>query len=258
MTVSKNSITLYKQAKAGLKSLCIQTFQVSLGLIAMLVLTGGNPPGWMVSTSFFLGIGFVAWSENKRQSELEIIIQKEEVVSLAKKNKSKSYAQKNLQDADLRGANLIDVYLRGANLIDADLIGADLSGADLSGADLIGANLSGANLRGANLRGAHLWTADLSCTNLRGTDLSYANLRYAYLWITDLRGANLRGTDLSYANLIGANMSGADLSTTIVYSAIFENNKGIDEESKNDLIERGAKFNDTPGDTADIKSPVRR
>lgn len=72
MTLRKPQITLYKQAKAGLKSLLIQTAQVSLGLIAMLVLTGGNPPGWIVSASFFLGIGFVAWSERKRQSKLEV------------------------------------------------------------------------------------------------------------------------------------------------------------------------------------------
>ena len=71
MTSSKPNITLYQQAKAGLKSLFVQTAQVSIGLIIMLVVTGGNPPGWLVSTSFFFGVGFVAWSENKRQSKFK-------------------------------------------------------------------------------------------------------------------------------------------------------------------------------------------
>jgi hypothetical protein len=71
MTSGKAQISLYKQSKEGLRSLFVQTTQVSIGLGLMLILTGGNPPGWLVSASFFVGIGFVALSESKRQSELE-------------------------------------------------------------------------------------------------------------------------------------------------------------------------------------------
>ena len=64
---------------------------------------------------------------------------------------------------------------------------ADLRGANLCDADLCGADLSYANLRGADLRGADLRGADLSYANLRGADLSYANLRDA-----DLCGEKLK------------------------------------------------------------------
>ena len=46
--------------------------------------------------------------------------------------------------------------LRGANLRAADLCSADLRAADLRAADLCGANLRGANLRAADLLGANL------------------------------------------------------------------------------------------------------
>ncbi len=65
--MNKPKISLEEQAKAGLKSLFAQTAQVALGLVVMLVVTGGNPPGWLVTTFFFLGIAFVAWREYKRQ-----------------------------------------------------------------------------------------------------------------------------------------------------------------------------------------------
>lgn len=74
---------------------------------------------------------------------------------------------KDLQCADLKGANLTgailnNVNLNGADLTDANLTGAMLSDADLTGAILTDANLTGANLRGANLRGANLTGANLT------------------------------------------------------------------------------------------------
>jgi len=62
----------------------------------------------------------------------------------------------DLQWADLRGAYLQGAYLRGANLKRANLQGANLREADLQGASLQGANLQGADLQGANLRWASL------------------------------------------------------------------------------------------------------
>ena len=68
---------------------------------------------------------------------------------------------KNLTEADLRGANL-----REANLGGADLGRASLHEANLREADLGGADLGRANLREADLRGANLQEADLTWTDL--------------------------------------------------------------------------------------------
>ena len=54
---------------------------------------------------------------------------------------------KILKEVD--GANLYGADLRGANLCGANLRSADLCGANLRSADLCGANLDGANLRSA-------------------------------------------------------------------------------------------------------------
>lgn len=105
----------------------------------------------------------------------------------------------------------LNFCIANRNLEIADLSGADLSGANLSGADLISANLSGANLSGANLSGANLSGADLISANLSGANLNCAELRYA-----NLSGADLRYTNLSGANLRYANLSGADLNCTLL------------------------------------------
>jgi hypothetical protein len=63
--INRNKISLYQEAKTGFSSLIKQTAQVFVGLLVMLLLTGGNPPGFIVALSFCLGVGFVAWSENK-------------------------------------------------------------------------------------------------------------------------------------------------------------------------------------------------
>jgi len=67
--------------------------------------------------------------------------------------------------------------------------GKDLEGADLRGANFTFANLSGANLRSANLVGADFQNADLSFTDFEGADLKSANLEEAYL-----KGANFYKT----------------------------------------------------------------
>ena len=191
MTSSETRITLYKQAKAGLKSLFVQIAQVFLGLIVMLMATGGNPPGWMVSASFILGVGFVALSERKRQSKLEVQIENDERYRLIQTIKKKRQPGQNLQNA----------YLRGAILT-----GAILTGAILSGANLESAKLESANLKGANLKRAYLSHADLSYANLY-----LADLVGVYLRDTNLIGINFIGSNLRYANLIDANLIDANL-----------------------------------------------
>ncbi len=127
--------------------------------------------------------------------------------------------------------------IRNRTIENKDFQNIDLSETNLRGADLSGANLSGADLSGANLSGA-----DLSDANLSGADLSGADLREA-----DLSGADLREADLSDAHLRGADLSGADVTQTI-----FGYNEGIDKETKEDLIRRGAVFSDAPGDISPI------
>jgi uncharacterized protein YjbI with pentapeptide repeats len=182
----------------------------------------------------------------------------------------------DLSDADLSGANLIRADLSGANLSGADLSDADLSdaylslaklsGADLSGADLRGADLRSADLRDANLSGANLRSADLISADLISTDLSGTNLISANLSGADLSGANLSGADLRFVNLSdadlrgaylsGAYLSGADLSKTKVKEARFSSNLGISESMKQDLIKKGAIFEDSPGDRSEVLTKV--
>lgn len=64
--VNRNRISLYQEAGDGLVSLFQQTAQVFIGLLLLIVLTGGNPPGFLVGFSFVAGIIFVAFKENKR------------------------------------------------------------------------------------------------------------------------------------------------------------------------------------------------
>jgi uncharacterized protein YjbI with pentapeptide repeats len=112
-----------------------------------------------------------------------------------------------LSSADLREATLRQTNLRRANLSEANLRGCSLREANLEMANLNSANLTSSDLSGVNLRDSELRQANLCLANLSGADLSGANLRWA-----DLRGANLRWADLSGAKLSGANLTGADLS----------------------------------------------
>jgi uncharacterized protein YjbI with pentapeptide repeats len=166
-----------------------------------------------------------------------------------------------LGGADLTGADLIDAHLSGADLSGANLIRANLIRAYLSGAYLIGANLSGANLSGAYVSGAYLSGAYLSGAYLSGAYLSRANLSGADLSGADLSRADLSladlsGTDLSGANLSGANLSGVNLSKTKVEKARFSSTRGISESMKQDLIKKGAIFEDSPGDRSGVLTKV--
>lgn len=192
---------------------------------------------------------------------------------------------KNLKNADLSDADLSDADLSDADLSDADLSNADLSNADLTIADLSNANLSYADLSSADLHRAYLSSANLSYADLHSADLSNANLSsanlssanlsnanlnyahlisanlsstdlsYADLSSADLISADLRSTDLSSANLSYADLRSADLSDAKVENTIFGNNIGISLEQRYELIERGAIFNDFPGDRSGMLTP---
>lgn len=183
-------------------------------------------------------------SENKKNRLIENIL-------------TQGISKKNLRGADLRyadlryayleEANLSGSYLKGANLIRAYLRYADLRYAHLEGANLSGSYLKGANLEDANLNDAKLEGAYLSGSYLKGANLSGADLRYAYLEDANLSGTNLSGVDLRYANLSDANLSDARGE-----KAVFGNNLGISESLKQDLIAKGAIFNDAPGDRSSV------
>ncbi|AFZ61281.1 pentapeptide repeat-containing protein [Anabaena cylindrica FACHB-243] len=153
----------------------------------------------------------------------------------------------NLSGADLSGANLIVADLSGATLWSANLNGANLTFANLSGADLTFANLNAANLNAANLIGATLWGANLNAANLIGADLSGATL-----WSANLSGATLWSANLSGADLRSADLRSADLTSTKVENAQFKETSGITEDAKRELKQRGAIFEDSPGDRSKI------
>jgi uncharacterized protein YjbI with pentapeptide repeats len=173
------------------------------------------------------------------------------------------------------------------------LRGVDLRGAKLNGADLRGANLLGANLRFANLDGTNF--GDAISTNKEGPiknlfDGIYTRWKFtsrkrfprtvsritvhqtrravARIMIdqprkarehTNLSDANLSDASLIDANLIGANLIGVNLRDANVKGAKFGNNLGISKSMKQDLIERGAIFDDAPpGDRSQSRTLVPR
>jgi Pentapeptide repeats (8 copies) len=144
--------------------------------------------------------------------------------------------------------NLSNANLRGARLTHTDLSNANLKGAKLSSASLSNANLSDADLRGAILMYVNLSNANLSNANLNDADLRGANLS----------SANLSSANLSDANLILANFSNANLSGANVDKAQFRHNEGISESMRQDLMARGAIFDDAPDDRSEAKTLVPR
>ena len=128
---------------------------------------------------------------------------------------------KDIIDRPISDRNLRGVELFRACLFDANLISADLSGSNLTIADLRGANLTNANLTSSNLT-----------------------------------GANLSDANLSNADLMGANLSGTNLNNTNVKNTQFGANLGIHLSLKQNLIERGAIFNDAPGDRSESRNLV--
>lgn len=134
-------------------------------------------------------------------------------------------------------------------LIGRDLSFVSLSEADLSEADLSEANLRSADLSFADLRSAGLRSADLSEVELRSADLRSANLRSANLRSADLINADLSEADLSNANLRSADLTFTNLSDTNLSDAAITNTQfgfsvGLSTEEKQNLIKRGAIFDD--------------
>ena len=107
-------------------------------------------------------------------------------------------------------------------------------------------------VEGLAVQDAHFLNKVETIQLIRQKRSDIANLSEADLSGADLSGANLRRADLIGANLSEANLIGADVSRTR-FSSI---TRGLSEESKQDLIERGAIFEDAPGEEAFVRSPV--
>jgi uncharacterized protein YjbI with pentapeptide repeats len=246
---SRQTLSIYEEAKASLHSLIKQTVQVGVAFLIVLLLTGGNPPDFTIILCFISGVGFVAWSEKKhitqQREAAEKVISKEKLQLQIKHlleanigNLAELLKTSGLNpEEDLIGANLfnikgVGVNLRGFNLSHANLIAADLRRADLSRA-----NLRNANLQQANLNRAYLVNTDLSHALLTAADLRHADMRNVILTHADLVNANL-----NYADLTGANLSDANLNTASVKNTLFGDNVGITDEMQFDLERRGAVF----------------
>jgi uncharacterized protein YjbI with pentapeptide repeats len=219
---------------------------------------------------------------NQSQLSLELILRRMEkdiiqIVKLRENNMSlferlssdfNNFIARLFKPKSLLVKDIIDRPIRWRQLEKVDLSGADLSGAYLGGAILFNANLSGATLSGATLSSAGLFNtdliranlsfADLSLAHLNGADLTLANLSGADLTFAILCDADLSGADLSCANLIGANLIDTNLSGADVNNTRFRNNAGVTESTKQNLIDRGAIFDDRSGDRSESKDLVPR
>jgi uncharacterized protein YjbI with pentapeptide repeats len=178
--------------------------------------------------------------------------------SIQKQRLVQDIISRPILDRQLKGANLIGANLIGVKLIRANLCNAKLGGADMSNTNLGGANLSNAKLGGANLSRANLSCVNMSGSNLNGADLIDADLIDANLSCADLSNASLSGANLDKADLSGAKLTGANLQGANVKNAQFKFSSGISKAMKQDLIARGAIFEDTPGDRSESKDLVPR
>ncbi|MCF2150364.1 pentapeptide repeat-containing protein [Desmonostoc muscorum LEGE 12446] len=246
---TRHQISLYEEAKTGLHSLVKQTAQVGAGFLIMLLVTGGKPPALTLTLSCIAGIGFVAWSEEKRITKQRVMaknfVTKEEIPEQFKrllKTETNNFlelvksAELNPSE-DLVGADLTKTKATGCNFRGFNFSGANFSEADWSRADLSNTNLSRANLRSAKLSRVNLAGADLSNALLIDTDLSHADIKNA-----NLSSADLINVDLSSADLSGVNLTKTNLSSAIVINAQFGSNAGLTDDEKSDLKNRGARF----------------
>jgi len=248
--VKSETISPYEEVKEGLSSLVKQTAQVGAGFLVMLLLTGGQPPDYIVALSFVAGVVFVAWSEYKRLTKPNMPLSTTEHSEQIQEDKIKRILEEDRENfselvktagldpaEDFAGANLAEINGVGCNMRSFNFSDADLSEADLSRADLREAKLMNAKLIRAKLIRADLSRADLTKAQLMDADFSYADIRNAILEEADLINTNLCDADLREANLTEANLNGAN-----VENARFGNNAGLSEAMKADLRERGAIF----------------
>ncbi|NJK30280.1 MAG: pentapeptide repeat-containing protein [Acaryochloris sp. SU_5_25] len=279
--VNRKNISLAEEARTGLVSLVPQGGVVLGAFAVMLLLTGGAPSGLAVVLTVVMSGAFVTWSEQHRltkrhrisrrvssktleetaQEWIEQYIPEEmspnktailrlklaQLTSQTKTPEQINSLVKSIEDAE-------DNFLMLAKLVDLDpfidFVGCNLQKVNLRDLNLSEANLSEANLSRTNLSGVNLSRANLRKVNLNGADLSRANLSEAYLGRAYLIGANLSEADLGRAYLGEAYLSGAEVKDTRFVQSV-----GISPELKHNLEERGAIFEDSPGDRGKVLVP---
>jgi hypothetical protein len=143
---------------------------------------------------------------------------------------------------DTRVQQLIDANTNNFNEI-AQTLNLDpktsFAEGNLSDFDLTGANLENADLHQTNFAQANMLDADLSNSNLKYTNLTNTNLTHANLTNTDLGEA-----DLGNADLTDSILSGANLQNVKAIKATFRNNLGLSEADKKILEQQSAEIND--------------
>ena len=139
----------------------------------------------------------------------------------------------NLYALDLSNRDLSGANLAGSSLYQADLHNTNLSGADLSHSQIYKANISNTNFKYANLSYANLCgigttgiisglaegSKHLTAFDFTGADLSYADLDHSFLQYADLTDAIITYTNFNDANLTRVDLSGKDLTGTILREA---------------------------------------
>jgi uncharacterized protein YjbI with pentapeptide repeats len=191
--------------------------------------------------------------QKKWQINQEDLSQSKEALEVEKQNLVKDILDVSTTHEKLIGVDLSHTNLSCADLKYADLRYANLNNANLNNANLLDANLSSATLNGANLFLSILCDTMLCSASLRGANLSSANLTDA-----DLSDADLSNADLTGAYLRGADLSNVDLKIANVVNATFGSNRGISESMRQDLIARGAIFEDAPGDRSESRTLIPR
>ena len=112
-----------------------------------------------------------------------------------------------------------DVKMGGAILEDATLVEANLSKSSMSSinlhrADLTRAHFTDNDLRSANMVNVKAANGNFSGSNFDGARLDHANFEGAQLTKSTLRGVKFGDAIMLRSRLDGADLSGADLSTT--------------------------------------------
>ncbi|MEZ2317847.1 MAG: pentapeptide repeat-containing protein [Microcoleus sp.] len=243
--VNRKQISLYEEAEAGLNSLVKQTAQVGVGLLGMLLLTGGNPPALTVGLSVVGGIAFVAWSEEKRltkfyarQTQLihNSVIASETNQSQLKHHPVIASETKQSQIPNTSESQSIQSILKHNSVIASEAKQSQIPNTSESQSiqsiqndikQILEAdtnNLSelvkqaGLNpyedLAGADLSSVKGIGCKLSRFNLSGADLDHADLSRA-----DLSFANLSNAKLTNVKLCRADLRGADLRNALLMDA---------------------------------------
>jgi uncharacterized protein YjbI with pentapeptide repeats len=129
----------------------------------------------------------------------------------------------------------------------------DLSNFDLQGANLVDADLHWTNFAQANMLGADLSNSNLMYANLTNTNLTHANLANADLGNADLTDSILSGANLQHIKAIKATfrnnpgLSEADKKILEQQSAEINDDRSPSEEKLQELVGNFCQHKSTPG-----------